>query len=102
MFFLIRMAFWFSLVLLALPFGSGSKTPGGEGIGPLQALVAAKEAIGDVAGLCERKPDVCAAGQSAMSTIGVRAKESARIAYEALGEVEGLADASETTGGIAP
>ena len=78
--FLIRMAFWFSLVLLALPLGVGPGEDGQQSVGPLQALFAAREAVGDIAGLCERKPDVCETGKSAMYTISVRAKETAKIA----------------------
>ncbi|TPN83111.1 hypothetical protein FJ987_04025 [Mesorhizobium sp. CU2] len=78
--FLIRMAFWFSLVLLALPLGVGPGEDGQQSVGPIQALFAAREAVGDIAGLCERKPDVCETGKSAMYTISVRAKETAKIA----------------------
>ena len=78
--FLIRMAFWFSLVLLALPLSVGPDEDGRESVGPIQALFAAREAVGDIAGLCERKPDVCETGKSAMYTISVRAKETAKIA----------------------
>ncbi|TPO00791.1 DUF5330 domain-containing protein [Mesorhizobium sp. B1-1-5] len=78
--FLIRMAFWFSLVLLALPLGVGPGENGQQSVGPIQALFAAREAVGDIAGLCERKPDVCETGKSAMYTITVRAKETAKIA----------------------
>ena len=81
--FLIRTAFWFSLVLLMLPFG-GQGDADGEQVGPLRALMAAREAVGDIAGICERKPDVCETGKSALHTIGVRAKASAKIAYEML------------------
>lgn len=77
--FLIRMAFWFSLVLLVLPFGSGDGSPG---VNPIQAFFAAKEAVDDMAGICERKPEVCEVGKAAVQTIGARAKESARMAYE--------------------
>ncbi|MDX8531188.1 DUF5330 domain-containing protein [Mesorhizobium sp. VK25A] len=78
--FLIRIAFWFSLVLLALPLGVGPGEDGQQSVGPIQALFAAREAVGDIAGLCERKPDVCETGKSAMYTITVRAKETAKIA----------------------
>jgi hypothetical protein len=88
--FLIRTAFWFSLVLLVLPLGTG---PNGENsVSPLQAIFAAREAVGDLAGICERKPDVCETGKAAMQTIGVRARESARIAYQALDEQFGQPD----------
>ena len=82
--FLIRTAFWFSLVLLALPLDSAGN--GNPSVSPIQAFFAAKEAVDDVAGICERKPDVCEVGKAAMQTIGARAKESARIAYGMLEE----------------
>lgn len=85
MFFLIRMAFWFSLVLLALPLGPDGEH-GAPGVNPIQAFFAAKEAVDDMAGMCERKPGVCEVGKAAMQTIGVRAKETARIAYGMLEE----------------
>ncbi len=78
--FLIRAAFWFSLVLLALPLNVGTDEVGHESVGPIQALFAAREAVGDIAGICERKPDVCETGKSAMHTITARAKETAKIA----------------------
>ena len=82
--FLIRMAFWFSLVLLALPLGPAGED--GQSVSPIQAFFAAREAVDDVAGICGRKPDVCEVGKAAMQTIGVRARETARIAYEMLEE----------------
>jgi hypothetical protein len=78
--FLIRMGFWFSLVLLALPFNFGGTDDGARSVGPIEALFAAKEAVSDVSGICERKPDVCDTGRAAFHTISVRAQESARIA----------------------
>ncbi len=95
--FLIRMAFWFSLVLLALPLGVGPGEDGQQSVGPIQALFAAREAVGDIAGLCERKPDVCETGKSAMYTISVRAKETARIAAAMIDDQQsGQAGAPET------
>lgn len=100
MFFLIRMVFWFSLVLLVLPLDAG-KTPGSPPpVSPLQAISAAREAIGDVAGLCERKPDVCETGKAAFATIGSRAREGARIAYEMLDDGPGETDQSISTGSV--
>jgi len=84
--FLLRMAFWFSLVLLALPLSVGPDEAGHESVGPIQALFAAREAVGDIAGICERKPDVCETGKSAMHTISVRARETAKIAAAMLDE----------------
>lgn len=98
--FLIRAAFWFSLVLLFLPLSTG---PDGESqVSPLQALFAAREAVSDIAGICERKPEVCETGKAAMQTIGVRARESARIAYELLDEQFGKPDTATQTGSVEP
>lgn len=77
--FLIRIAFWFSLVLLVLPLDTGA---GGDSVNPIQAFFAAREAVDDVSGICQRKPDVCEVGKAAMQTIGARARETARIAYK--------------------
>jgi hypothetical protein len=100
--FLIRMAFWFSLVLLMLPLDPQSE----NGLSPIKAFFAASEAIGDVAGICERKPHVCETGKEAMHTIGIRAKETARIAYDMVGDEQAaplaatVETAVETTGSI--
>lgn len=98
MFFLLRAAFWFSLVLLVLPFSIGSDEQSRESVNPIQALLAARDAVGDIAGMCERKPDVCETGKAAMHTIGVRAKETARIAADMLDEqtAEQVARPAET------
>lgn len=103
--FLIRMAFWFSLVLLALPLSVGSDEEGHQSVGPIQALFAAREAVGDIAGICERKPDVCETGKSAMRTISARAKETAKIAAAMLDDKstdpETSPDTSLATGSVA-
>lgn len=104
--FIIKSAFWLSLVLLLIPVSGDDTT---ETVGPIQAFFAAREAVGDIAGMCERKPDVCVTGRLALSTITVRARESARYAMEML-EDEPAADAPAdvassdhvTTGTVAP
>lgn len=100
--FLIRIAFWFSLVLLLLPLDLGSKDAEGNSVSPLQAFLAARDAVGDVAGICERQPGVCETGISAMHTIGVRAREGARIAYELLDQKFGEPDKATQTGSVPP
>lgn len=98
--FLIRTAFWFSLVLLMLPFGGGDQS-GEPQVGPLQAFLAARAAVDDFSGMCERKPEVCETGKAALHTIGVRAKASAKFAYEMIEDedVPVPADKPEVTAG---
>jgi len=101
MFFLLRLAFWFSLVLLALPLDAGPALDGRPAVTPLQAVAAAKEAIGDLAGLCERKPQVCETGRSAAQTVAARAGEASRIAMEFLDDAEQASDPATVTGTVA-
>lgn len=98
--FLLRMAFWFSLVLLVLPFDLGEAANDQPSVGALQTFLAAREAVGDVSGICERKPDVCEIGKSALHTVGLRAREAARIAYEVLDSQFGQPDMQTQTGSI--
>ncbi len=98
--FLVRMAFWFSLVLLVLPLDTGNSSTDTPSVGAIQAFVAAREAVGDVTGICERKPEVCETGKSALHTVGVRAREAARIAFEMLDENFDEPDTATMTGAI--
>lgn len=93
--FLIRSAFWLSLVLLIIPIGGAADDEAAPQVGPIDAFFAAREAVGDVAGMCERKPDVCEVGRSALNTIGVRAREGARMAIRYI-EEDDVAQDGET------
>ena len=88
--FIIRSAFWLSLVLLLIPFGNGSN--GEPSVGAVETFLAARGLVADRAGLCERRPDVCETGRAAMQVIGVRAQEAVRIVSNAL-----VDDEDETT-----
>ena len=83
--FLIKSAFWLSLVLLIIPFG-GKDGGGTPSVGAVETFLAARAVIDDMSGLCERRPEACEVGRSAFQTIGVRAREGARIAYDMLDE----------------
>lgn len=80
--FMVRSAFWLSLALLAIPFGG--TTQDGRTIGPFEALGAARVAIGDMIGICDRQPGVCETGKVALQTIGVRARDASKFAYQVL------------------
>ncbi|GLK66693.1 DUF5330 domain-containing protein [Hansschlegelia plantiphila] len=77
MFFLLRTAFWVSVLLLVLPLGGGR----GEGpsvdekasIDAMSALAAAGATVSDVSGFCSRQPDACAVGGEALKLVGERA-----------------------------
>lgn len=81
--FLFKSAFWLSIALLFIPLAPASET-GEPQVGAVDAFFAAREAISDVTGICERKPEVCEVGGALVGSMGVRAREGARLAYEAL------------------
>ncbi|PYE36016.1 hypothetical protein C8J35_102400 [Rhizobium sp. PP-F2F-G38] len=89
MWFLIKAAFWFSLVLVLLPiFGTEEaaqpETTAGARMDIGQTVSAASEAIGYISAICLEKPDVCTKGAETFNALGHRAKDGARIAYQLL------------------
>ncbi|TCQ28939.1 DUF5330 domain-containing protein [Rhizobium sp. PP-CC-3G-465] len=89
MWFLIKAAFWFSLVLVLLPiFGTEEaaqpQAAAGARMDIGQTVSAASEAIGYISAICLEKPDVCTKGAATFNALGHRAKDGARIAYQLL------------------
>src|SRR5712691_4556846 len=88
MFFLIRMAFWLSVVLVLLPTGGSKPTasaPGSE-IGAIEAVSAASATVSDMGQFCARQPEACAVGSQAAVALGHRAQAGAKMVYEFLNE----------------
>jgi hypothetical protein len=84
MWFLIRAGFWFSLVLVMLPIfdqGATDRLSKENGVELTDALGAAAGLVSYAGDLCAQKPDVCVKGAETFSTLGVRAREGARVAY---------------------
>jgi hypothetical protein len=84
MWFLIRAAFWFSLVLVMLPIFDRDATDrlaNENGVELTDALGAAAGVISYASDLCAQKPEVCVKGAETFSTLGSRAREGARVAY---------------------
>ena len=82
MFFLLRVAFWCTVVLVLLPSGSSQPTAKDVKIGPTAAVVAASAAVSDVSNFCERQPDACEVGAQAATVLSQRAQAGARMVYE--------------------
>ena len=84
MWFLIKGAFWFSLVLVMLPIFDPEATErlaDEPGVELTDALGAAAGVISYATELCAEKPDVCVKSAETFSTLGSRAREGARVAY---------------------
>src|ERR1019366_8044026 len=73
MFFLLRMAFWLSVVCVLLPSGTKSTSPEAH-IDATQAVTLASAAVSDARGFCDRQPDACVTGH--------KAEAGARTIYE--------------------
>ncbi|OJJ11211.1 hypothetical protein BKI51_15200 [Alphaproteobacteria bacterium AO1-B] len=96
MFFLLRTAFWLTLVLVLIPIGSETKSTPVEPINPVSAFIAAQATMSDIGGFCDRNPQACETGGNALTAIGSRARDGARIVYEYLDTQIADADPSET------
>lgn len=86
--YIIRTAFWLSLIVFLLPIGE--ETPDRASTSDAQqsslsagdALGAAMSTVEDVAGLCERKPHICEAGSAAWDTFQRKARYGVRAIYQ--------------------
>ena len=88
MFFLLRMAFWMSVVLVLLPSGGSQRTataPSPE-LGAMDTLSAASATVSDMGRFCSRQPDACAIGSQAAAALGQRAQAGAKMVYDFINE----------------
>lgn len=84
MFFLLRAAFWLTIVLALLPSGGSQPTPSGPKMS--EALSAAGAAIADLRHFCTREPAACEVGTQTAVMIGQRAQAGAKMLYELIHE----------------
>src|SRR5215212_1965684 len=85
MFFLLRVAFWLTIVLALLPSGGAQQSAQASAqtkVGATEAVVAAGAAVSDMGSFCERQPDACVVGAQAAVAIGQRAQAGAKMVYE--------------------
>ncbi len=90
MMFLLRAAFWLSVVLVLLPTG-GSKQDRAVAdtaapIGAIEAASAAGAAVSDMRQFCSRQPEACAVGTQALIAFGHRAQAGAQMLYGIVSE----------------
>jgi hypothetical protein len=85
MFFLLRVAFWLSIVLVLLPTGA-PKTTQTASINPIEAVSAAGAAVSDMSQFCDRQPDACEVGAQAATAFGQRAQAGAKMVLDFINE----------------
>ncbi len=91
MFFLIRAAFWLSVVLALLPTFAGKDSSPQQNvaqsnIGTGEAVVAASATVSDLSGFCSRQPEACSVGSQAAVAFGNKAQAGAKILYDYLND----------------
>jgi hypothetical protein len=84
--FLLRAAFWLSVVILLLPSGPSERPASAPQVGTTEAVSAASAAVSDMRQFCSRQPDACAIGSHALVQFGHKAEASAKMLYEFLNE----------------
>ncbi|ESR22765.1 DUF5330 domain-containing protein [Lutibaculum baratangense] len=83
--FLIRLAFWLTLVLLVLPMPrSETGEASGTTISAFDALGFAQSAVSDVAGFCDRNPRACETGAMLIGTLREKAIYGSQLVYRSL------------------
>ena len=87
--FLLRMAFWLTVILALLPSGGSQPMPKLT-VSAIDAMLAAKATVTDMGSFCERQPDACTVGSQAAVAIGHRAQAGAKMLYEYFNEHVGL------------
>lgn len=97
MMFLLRAAFWLSVVVVLLPSGSQPATSGQQ-VGAADAMSAATAAVSDMRQFCGRQPEACTVGSQAAVAFGQKAQAGAKMLYEFLSEKLGPTE----TGSITP
>ena len=81
MFFLLRVAFWLTIVLALLPSGGAQQSAQAK-VDPADAIIAAGAAVSDMTNFCDRQPEACVVGAQTAVAIGQRAQAGAKMVYE--------------------
>jgi len=100
MMFLLRVAFWFGVVLVLLPSGGVKDRPStaqGSAISATEAVSAASATVSDMSHFCSRQPEACAVGAQAAAVLGQRAQAGAKMVYDFINERR----SQQTTGSVA-
>jgi hypothetical protein len=76
--FLFRTVFWLGVVVLLLPGDPNSGTDAPR-VSAMQALVATRSAIADFSTFCDRNPQACATGSTAVQVFASKVRYGAEL-----------------------
>ena len=86
--FLVKVAFWLSVVVFLIPTG-GNSSRRSDPIGTGEAVSAAYAAMDDLRGFCGRRPEACEIAGRIGATFTDKAQAGAKMLYEFLREHAG-------------
>lgn len=99
MMFLLRTAFWLSIVIFLIPVDhtaeQQAQTARVQPIGALEAANAAQATFSDMSGFCGRNPTACDIGGRIATTFLLKAQTGARMVYDFIDR--SLADKASAT-----
>jgi len=84
MFFLLRAAFWLSLVIIFLP-ADRQASGDAPSVNAFQAISAAHDAFSDFSQFCTRNPDTCVTGGAALQVFGEKVRTGVKMISSAFG-----------------
>ena len=90
MYFLLRVAFWGSLVILFIPTDPQIASENGRGhdVSTFEAIGAAHSAYEDVKGFCGRNPTACDVGRVALDTFTAKARTGVRWVHRQIEDTD--------------
>lgn len=97
--FLLRTAFWLTVVVLLLPLSPSQRTGAASQVSTGEAVSAASAAVSDMRQFCARQPDACVVGSQALTSFGQKARAGAKMLYDFLTEHSGGKPGTADTAG---
>ena len=96
--FFIKSFCFLTLFLVVVSFfGTSQKNNGSQPdqyMNTVEALLAVKDTVNDLGNFCERNSETCKTGKTFFGSLGERARDGARLAYEYLDRTFGSDDAA--------
>jgi len=87
--FLLKLAFWLTIVVLLLPSERAQQGAPAPQIGAGEAVTATGAVVADARQFCVRQPDACAVGSQALVEFGHKAQAGAKMLYDFLSDKVG-------------
>jgi Family of unknown function (DUF5330) len=97
--FLLRTAFWLTIVILLLPSLPSQRSGSARHVDARETVSAVTAAVSDIRQFCVRQPETCTMGSQALASFGRQAEAGAKMLHEFLTQhLDNQADVAEKPG----